>query len=149
MKVSCRVDNFDQRLWHLCCSDGGRISDALAGRDFFCNYYKKKLPPKPRCKYDVELENTTRVIIATAFGEIAESLFGVIAEDLYANINEGGLSFEYIDKHMTLQTMLSTYKLPNMILWKIRTANSQSRSYMMSPASNLQLKNALSSPQKN
>lgn len=48
LKVACCVINFDQRLWYLCCSDCGRITDAIAGRDFWCNYCKKKLPPKPR-----------------------------------------------------------------------------------------------------
>lgn len=41
-----------------------------------------------RCKFDVELSDSTGLITATAFGEIAESLFGITAEELYDNTNE-------------------------------------------------------------
>ncbi|KAH7840953.1 hypothetical protein Vadar_023804 [Vaccinium darrowii] len=75
--------------------------DALTGSDFWCNYCKKKLPPKPKCKFDVELGDPTGLIIATAFGEISESLFGITAEELYDNTNEEELSLEYVEKLMT------------------------------------------------
>ncbi|KAH7836413.1 hypothetical protein Vadar_000954 [Vaccinium darrowii] len=112
LKVACCVINFDQRLWYLCCSDCGRITDALAGRDFWCNYCKKKLPPKPRCKFDVELEDITGVITTTAFGEIAESLFGLTAKDLYKNTDEDGLTSECIEKLMTPTHYLFISKPP-------------------------------------
>ncbi|KAH7851549.1 hypothetical protein Vadar_013226 [Vaccinium darrowii] len=98
LQVSCYVVDFQQRFWFLACSECNKITDADGGQDFWCNHCKKKVAPRPRCKFDVQLQDSTGLIIATAFAEIAEKLFKVTAEELYANTINGELALHCMER---------------------------------------------------
>ncbi|KAH7861756.1 hypothetical protein Vadar_030423 [Vaccinium darrowii] len=51
-----------------------------------------------KCKFDVQLQDSTGLIIATAFAEIAEKLFKVTAEELYANTINGELALHCMER---------------------------------------------------
>jgi len=83
------------------------------------------------CKFDVQLQDSTGLIIATAFAEIAEKLFKVTAEELYANTINGELALHCMERLsdsrdyvMTQGTMLLTFAPQSMMHNRVQSAGS-------------------------
>ncbi|KAH7862220.1 hypothetical protein Vadar_001602 [Vaccinium darrowii] len=67
----------------------------LVGLVHRLRFYKA---PLTQCKFDVQLQDSTGLIVATAFAEIAEKLFKVTAEELYANTINGELALHCMER---------------------------------------------------
>ncbi|CAL5373823.1 hypothetical protein HYC85_004241 [Camellia sinensis] len=87
----------------MCCSKCNKGTDAEADDIFQCNYCKEKAKPEPRCKFDVQLRDSSGDITATIFGAQAENLFPINAQKwMESTSTVGQLSVE------TLATLYTT-----------------------------------------
>ncbi|KAI8020166.1 Replication protein A 70 kDa DNA-binding subunit B [Camellia lanceoleosa] len=103
VQASATVQNFNQKFWFMCCSKCNKGTDAEADDIFQCNYCKEKAKPEPRCKFDVQLRDSSGDITATIFGAQAENLFSINAQKwMESTSTVGQLSVE------TLATLYTT-----------------------------------------
>ncbi|KAH7836441.1 hypothetical protein Vadar_001250 [Vaccinium darrowii] len=86
----------DSGSWHA--RNATKSLMQMEGKNSGVTTAKKKVTPRPRCKFDVQLQDSTGLIIATAFAEIAEKLFKVTAEELYANTINGELALHCMER---------------------------------------------------
>lgn len=85
-----------QRFWYM--SKCNLTTDATANAPFWSNFCKEKVQPTPRCKFNIELSDSTKTITATIFTPVAESLLLITPQYLKENTYEGVLSLEAMEK---------------------------------------------------
>ncbi|XP_071937565.1 replication protein A 70 kDa DNA-binding subunit D-like [Coffea arabica] len=75
--------------------------------EFTCNSCKEKHPAVPRCRFDVDLIDSTGVIPASIFGELAENLLTFSALEAMQHFNENvALPLEFVHKELSSKTFL-------------------------------------------
>ncbi|XP_058220592.1 replication protein A 70 kDa DNA-binding subunit B-like [Rhododendron vialii] len=88
VKVVCKVTDWNQRFYYMSCSKCTRATAAQSDAPFWCNYCKERVHPMPRCKFQIQLSDSTGFIIATAFGEQADSMFSITGDYLKNSMQE-------------------------------------------------------------
>ncbi|KAI8530230.1 hypothetical protein RHMOL_Rhmol11G0040000 [Rhododendron molle] len=59
---------------------------------FWCDYCKQRVQATPRCRFQIQLADSTGFITATAFGQQADSMFSISGDYLKNNIKKDTLS---------------------------------------------------------
>ncbi|KAH7867551.1 hypothetical protein Vadar_034805 [Vaccinium darrowii] len=98
IQVMCKVVDYNQKFYYMSCSKCIKGTAARGNTPFWCNYCKQRVLPTPRCKFNIELSDSTGIIVATLFGEKAESMFSIDGEYLRENIQQDQLSDVAMEK---------------------------------------------------
>ncbi|KAH7840808.1 hypothetical protein Vadar_021917 [Vaccinium darrowii] len=94
IQASCRVTDIYQRFYYMSCSKCVHSTAARTDALFWCNYCKERVKPIPRCRFNVQLSDSSGAIVATLFGGHAETMFGITREYLKDNTEGGRLSHD-------------------------------------------------------
>ncbi|KAH7855784.1 hypothetical protein Vadar_028830 [Vaccinium darrowii] len=98
IQVMCKVVDYNQKFYYMSCSKCIKGTTARGNTPFWCSYCKQRLLPMPRCKFNIELSDSIGIIVATLFGEKAESMFSIDGEYLRENIQQDQLSDVAMEK---------------------------------------------------
>nr|XP_027102684.1 uncharacterized protein LOC113723902 isoform X2 [Coffea arabica] len=78
VRVFFSFEHIFQKFWYMGCKKCFRSTAAPHRVVFTCNSCKEKHPAEPRCRFDVDLTDSTGTITASIFSELAENLLTFI-----------------------------------------------------------------------
>ncbi|XP_071939274.1 replication protein A 70 kDa DNA-binding subunit D-like [Coffea arabica] len=106
-KAQFSFEHIFQKYWYMSCKNCCRATAAAYQVEFTCNSCKEKHPAVPRCRFDVDLIDSTGVIPASIFGELAENLLTFNALEAMQHFNENvALPLEFVHKELSSKTFL-------------------------------------------
>ncbi|XP_027169736.1 uncharacterized protein LOC113769480 isoform X2 [Coffea eugenioides] len=74
VNVSFSFEHIFQKFWYMGCKKCFHSIAAPRGVVFTCNSCKERHPAEPRCRFDIDLTDTTGTVTASIFGELADNL---------------------------------------------------------------------------
>ncbi|XP_027178070.1 replication factor A protein 1-like [Coffea eugenioides] len=106
-KVQFSFEHIFQKYWYMSYKNCCRATAAAYQVEFTCNSCKEKHPAVPRCRFDVDLIDSTGMIPASIFGELAENLLTFSALEAMQHFNENvALPLEFVHKELSSKTFL-------------------------------------------
>ncbi|XP_071925052.1 replication protein A 70 kDa DNA-binding subunit D-like isoform X2 [Coffea arabica] len=107
VKAHFSFEHIFKKYWYMSCRNCCRATAADYQVEFTCNSCKEKHPAVPRCRFDVDLANSTGVIPASVFGELAENLLTFSALEAMQHFNENiELPLEFVHKELKSKMFL-------------------------------------------
>ncbi|XP_027118638.1 replication protein A 70 kDa DNA-binding subunit B-like [Coffea arabica] len=107
VKAQVSFKHIFQKYWYMSCKNCCRATAAGHEVVFTCNSCKEKHPAVPRCRFDVDLTDSTGVIPASLFGELAEKLLTFNALEAMQHFNENvELPLEFVHNELSSKTFL-------------------------------------------
>ncbi|XP_027174552.1 replication protein A 70 kDa DNA-binding subunit-like [Coffea eugenioides] len=107
VKAQISFEHIFQKYWYMSYKNCCRATAAGHEVVFTCNSCKEKHPAVPRCRFDVDLTDSTGVIPASLFGELAEKLLTFNALEAMQHFNENvELPLEFVHNELKSKTFL-------------------------------------------
>lgn len=88
VQTICKVTDFKQIFHYMSCSTCIQSIDTYVDISFWCNFCRARVHPIPRCNFEVQLSDSTGILIASVRGRQVETIFGVTAKYLKENTKE-------------------------------------------------------------
>ncbi|KAI8538654.1 hypothetical protein RHMOL_Rhmol09G0121500 [Rhododendron molle] len=94
VQVVCKVTDWNQNFYYMSCPKCIKATLGQIDTLFWCDYCKQRVQATPstcfdnRCRFQIQLADSTGFITATAFGQQADSMFSISGDYLKNNIKK-------------------------------------------------------------